>query len=133
VAVSGIRNFQEDGMAPSTIQVVQKTVDAQTGDVVDVKAVDFHILPPTGDCCQVCGKQHEPSMPHDCQSLVYQFQFRGAQGRWPTWEDAAAHCEAVVREALMDVVESIGWTWTAPEAGQEAIAHLGTPQPIKKG
>jgi hypothetical protein len=32
-------------------------------------------------------------MPHNQQSMYYQYRFYGIHGRWPTWADAVAHCD----------------------------------------
>jgi len=50
------------------------------------------LLPPQPGTCPECAVVHEPEMPHDKQSLYYQTQFYLRHGRWPTWEDAVAHC-----------------------------------------
>jgi hypothetical protein len=43
-----------------------------------------------------------PTQPHNQQSLAYQYDFYGKNGRWPTWADAMAHCD-----------ESVKAQWTA--------------------
>lgn len=45
----------------------------------------------TGQCAE-CGVVHAPELPHNAQSLFYQYSFREQHGRWPTWKDALAHC-----------------------------------------
>ena len=42
--------------------------------------------------CSVCGSIHDPGFPHNTRSLQYQYSFYAQYGRWPTWEDAMAHC-----------------------------------------
>ena len=42
--------------------------------------------------CHECATEHPPDMPHDQQSLFYQYSFREQHGRWPKWADAMAHC-----------------------------------------
>lgn len=49
--------------------------------------------------CPECGTAHPAEMPHNQQSLAYQYDFYGKHGRWPTWEDAMAHCTATMRSA----------------------------------
>ena len=53
----------------------------------------FRILgtTPPGTCPE-CAVAHDPEYPHNLQSLAYQYQFYDKHGRWPTWEDAMAHC-----------------------------------------
>jgi hypothetical protein len=56
------------------------------------------LLPPAEHLCQTCAREHQPEQPHDQQSLFYQYKFYQDHGRWPTWEDALAHCEPDVQE-----------------------------------
>ena len=42
------------------------------------------------DTCPECAVKHGPNEPHNQQSLAYQYDFYGKNGRWPTWEDAMA-------------------------------------------
>ena len=53
----------------------------------------MQLLPPGEGVCQICARDHEPDMPHNQQSLHYQYWFYGKHGRWPTWADAIAHCD----------------------------------------
>lgn len=50
------------------------------------------LLPPKPGTCPICATEHEREMPHNAQSLYYQYRFYGIRGRWPTWADAVAHC-----------------------------------------
>lgn len=56
--------------------------------------------------CPMCATAHDPEMPHNQQSLAYQYKFYDLHGRFPTWADAMAHCsdevKAVWREALAE-------------------------------
>lgn len=52
----------------------------------------FSLLPCAPDVCQECAVKHAPELPHNQQSLYWQYKFQSAQGRWPTWSDAMAHC-----------------------------------------
>ena len=58
----------------------------------------FHLLPAAPGNRPECATAHEPEMPHDQQSLAYQYDFFGKNGRWPTWEDAMAHCTPDVQQ-----------------------------------
>lgn len=49
--------------------------------------------------CPECATVHTPEMPHNQQSLFYQYSFREKHGRWPTWSDALAHCTPEMRAA----------------------------------
>ena len=42
--------------------------------------------------CPECLMDHTPQAPHSKDSLYYQCTFYTKHKRWPTWEDAAAHC-----------------------------------------
>lgn len=53
----------------------------------------FQLLPPAPGVCQECARDHDPRLPHDQQSMFWQYSFYGKHGRWPSWEDAMAHCE----------------------------------------
>jgi len=52
----------------------------------------FVLLPAKPGTCPECAVEHEPSYPHNKQSLYYQYHFYAEHKRWPTWEDAMAHC-----------------------------------------
>ena len=47
--------------------------------------------------CPMCAVKHEPEMPHNKDSLCYQYKFYDQHGRWPTWADAMAHCAPEVK------------------------------------
>ncbi len=52
----------------------------------------WQLLKTPEDTCPECAVKHSPDQPHNQQSITYQFDFYGKHGRWPTWEDAMAHC-----------------------------------------
>lgn len=52
----------------------------------------FKLLPCAPDVCQACAVDHDPSFPHNAQSLYYQYKFMETNGRFPNWGDAMAHC-----------------------------------------
>lgn len=117
-----------------TIPVAMQTVDAATGTVQSTQEVRWGMMPPAADKCQVCAVDHEPHLFHDCRSLFYQYAFYGRQRRWPTWADAAAHCEPLIVDALKDVLNSNGLQWSEPPEGVAPIAHLGeTEAPAPRG
>lgn len=68
----------------------------------------FKLLPCKPGVCQECATDHDPAMPHNQQSLYYQYRFYGQHGRWPTWDDALAHCtpelQTLWKEALAKVL-----------------------------
>ena len=75
------------------------------------------LLPPAPDTCPICAVKHEPTSPHNCQSLYYQYRFFGIRGRWPTWADAVAHCDDKTRELWQTELQRMA-AWTQPESGE---------------
>lgn len=57
------------------------------------KDATWTMLPPSPDVCSQCACDHEPEIPHNQQSLHYQYAFYAEHDRWPTWADAMAHCD----------------------------------------
>lgn len=66
------------------------------------------MLPPAPDKCSVCASTHLPAEPHNQMSLYYQLSFRLQHGRFPTWEDAMAHCDPDVREIWTEELIAAG-------------------------
>ena len=66
-------------------------------DVKEYGLGDMTLAPPLAGTCPECDVEHDPAMPHNAQSLSYQYKFRQKHGRWPTWADAMAHCTSEVR------------------------------------
>lgn len=58
----------------------------------------FAMFPAAPGKCAECAVEHAPEMPHNQQSLFYQYKFYNEYGRWPTWEDAMAHCTDEMKE-----------------------------------
>ena len=73
------------------------------------------LLPPKDGTCPVCATGHTPDLPHNAQSLYYQYRFYGLRNRWPTWADAAAHCTEAVRGQWRETLEGMGHEWTEPD------------------
>ena len=69
---------------------------------MDIKTIDIAkegiLLPCAPDVCQECAVKHDSDMPHNQQSLYYQYKFYNQHGRWPTWKDALAHCTTEVQD-----------------------------------
>lgn len=74
------------------------------------------ILPPGKGLCPECAVKHDPTQPHDAQSLYYCFKFNleksrscthGA-ARSPTWADAMAHCSEEVKIAWIEQLTKLG-------------------------
>ena len=75
----------------------------------------FTLLPPKPDVCQECAVDHDPLLPHNAQSLYYQYSFYAEHGRWPTWKDALAHCEPEMQQFWEEALREKG-AWTEPES-----------------
>jgi hypothetical protein len=58
------------------------------------KDATWQLMPAPVGVCSQCARDHEPDVPHDQQSLHYQYTFYSEHDRWPTWDDAMAHCSA---------------------------------------
>lgn len=78
----------------------------------DVKIIDLakegKLMPCAADVCQECAVDHAPEMPHNQESLYYQYNFYQEHGRWPTWEDAIAHCSAEIQVAWKGALKKKG-------------------------
>lgn len=48
--------------------------------------------------CPICAVAHESHLPHNRDSLAYQYKFYDEYGRWPTWRDAMAHCSDQIKD-----------------------------------
>lgn len=59
----------------------------------------IRILPPLPGTCRVCAARHAKDAPHERDSLYYQVHFYKRWHRWPTWEDAMAHCSDEEKKA----------------------------------
>ena len=74
----------------------------------ETKKAKFIIMPPPPGTCQECAAKHDPRMPHNRDSLFYQYAFYGKYGSWPTWADAMAHCPDEVKEIWIDELTKRG-------------------------
>ena len=85
-----------------------------------VRAGQFMLMPPAPDVCQECAVKHDPMMPHNRDSLYYQYAFYAKNGRWPTWADAMAHCPEEIKgywtDALMEKGIDVGGQTETAEA-----------------
>lgn len=79
---------------------------------------------PAATGCPTCGREHTDDQPHDAASLLYQYWFRnneakqGRPERWPTWDDAMAHCPEDVQA---------GWREGLRERGVDPSSRQVTP------
>ena len=62
----------------------------------------------TSGTCQHCAVTHESDMPHNQQSLTWQYKYYNAHGRFPTWADAMAHCTSEVQEVWAEALKEHG-------------------------
>lgn len=62
-----------------------------------VVAKTFSLMPPRPGACLECAVEHDPTWPHNKDSLYYQTRFKMRHNRYPTWEDAMAHCTPEMR------------------------------------
>lgn len=80
-----------------------------------VKTIDLlkegMLMPPRPDVCQECATKHDPLLCHNAQSLYYQYKFKKEHDRWPTWEDAMAHCNQAVKDMVIKTLEENKVDW----------------------
>ncbi|MDI6886799.1 MAG: hypothetical protein QMD22_10780 [archaeon] len=62
------------------------------------------LIPPKPDVCQECACDHTLNEPHNRDSLYYQYYFYARHGRFPTWEDAIAHCDEGTKRVVREVI-----------------------------
>lgn len=67
------------------------------GYLKDVHGITLLGNVPDGACPE-CAVKHDPQQPHNRDSLTYQYKFYDQHGRWPTWNDAIAHCPDEIKE-----------------------------------
>lgn len=97
-----------------TIPVKMTTASMTTGKTVKTETIQIGIMPCKPGTCAICGVDHQPEMPHNAQSLYYQYTFKGRHGRWPTWADAVAHCTKEMKANWKREITKLG-KWTAPK------------------
>ena len=67
------------------------SVNMKTGETKPLKT-KMMMLPAKKGTCEDCATDHEPTSPHNAQSLFYQYKFFNEHNRWPNWKDAMKHC-----------------------------------------
>lgn len=89
-----------------------ESVDMETGESVPLEGGGLRMLPGPPGTCEYCHVAHDPTQPHDQQSLSYQMKFYAINNRWPTWSDAIAHCTPEImaewREQIISVMKENG-------------------------
>ena len=73
---------------------------------------EIRVLPPRPGVCRECAAKHDPTEPHDRNSLYYENRFRRRYKRFPTWADAMAHCSAATQASWRAKLRKMG---VAPE------------------
>ena len=66
------------------------------------------ILPPMRGSCPICAAIHEAALPHNRNSLYYRMKFHQEHQRFPTWEDAMAHCTEEMQAAWREDLAAMG-------------------------
>lgn len=79
----------------------------QLGDPRGQQAT-WTLMPTAPGVCSQCAVDHEPEIPHNQQSLHYQYAFYAEHGRWPTWNDAMAHCTPELQEMWREALRERG-------------------------
>jgi len=64
--------------------------------------------------CHECAVVHDPDMPHNQESLFWQYHFMEKNGWWPTWTDAMAHCSPEMKKAWTEELAKHGVTVCEP-------------------
>ena len=78
------------------------------GDPRDPETKKWTMLPPPPGVCSQCAVDHDPALPHDQQSLHYQYAFYAEHERWPNWGDAVAHCTPEIQAAWTSALRDRG-------------------------
>jgi len=65
--------------------------------------------------CPECASEHTPDLPHNAQSLFYNYKFYSEEGRWPTWKDAISHSSLEVQEHFERELRAMN-AWTEPDS-----------------
>jgi hypothetical protein len=58
--------------------------------------------------CPMCATKHDPELPHNQQSLTWQYKFYDQNGRWPTWKDAMDHCPDDIKTQWIEALKEHG-------------------------
>ncbi len=77
------------------------------------------MVPPPPGACPECNTEHDPDDAHNVVSMHYHLGFKGRHGRWPTWEDAMAHCSPERQNAIRTALKALGLPNDPREARRE--------------
>lgn len=83
------------------------TVDRKTGKTTPSKGT-MMMMPAKEGTCSECAVEHDPTHPHNAQSMFYQYKFFNEFGRWPDWKDAMKHCPKEIKAHWMEHLEKLG-------------------------
>ena len=97
-----------------SMEVPTEVRDMESGELIERKTTQFHIMPAPAGTCPECAVDHSPEVPHNQQSLHYQYTFYAQHGRWPTWADAIAHCSPETQSAWKRELIARN-AWSAPD------------------
>ena len=85
----------------------------------DLSKPGFHLMPAKPGTCPECAVAHDPTYPHNQQSLYYQYHFYADRNRWPTWEDAMAHCTEEMKKFWIEELAKNGVSVQRRENGND--------------
>ena len=70
----------------------------------------FKMLDAAPGTCPDCAVKHDPTQPHNQQSIHYQYSFFADNNRWPTWADAMDHCSDEIKNQWIEALSEKGIT-----------------------
>lgn len=83
----------------------------------------FQLLPPAPGKCPICSAEaHGDGIPHNRDSLYYQFWFFNQYKRSPTWADAALLCSPKTKALWKEHLEKHG---VKPEVIGDLVPQKG--------
>ncbi len=80
---------------------------------------EIRVSAPVPGTCPVCATKHDARDPHNRDSLYYQQRFYRQNRRFPTWEDAMAHCSVITKLAFRDQMLKRGIVIRIPEEAEK--------------
>lgn len=88
----------------------------------EAEVAPMKLLPAAKGTCPMCAHPHDPTDPHNQQSLFYATRFSMEYGRSPTWADAVAHCSPAMQAAWEAALQEHN-AWSEPPEGVAPIAE----------
>ena len=77
------------------------------GQLKEKHGLTLHGNTPPGTC-PWCAVAHDPTQPHNQQSLTWRYTYYDQHGRFPTWADAMAHCVPEVKAYWTEALKEHG-------------------------